>query len=457
MANYLLLRNNKESGPYSLDDLMQLGLKAYDLVWVQGKSAAWRYPSEVDELKPIAPTVEEQPYDRFYKKPSDTHQEARPVAQQLPPEELKKQEIPIDPGHEKYLPKKSVFVTMPGQKNNSSTAPQPAAKREEYTTPVQKERTPDPIPVHQTITISENPAAAQIKYSQPLDEIKEMYVKTLQDRKQKIARKSFWLQSLKKAAVILSLVAVGLIAGFILRPNGNKKGIVSIQDQASPSISIAKESLVKDTINENIQLQELQQVQVPEPQNRYIDKEQGKTANPPAYRETFEEEPLIRSEQKSVPHVDIDDKSSGRKVEPQNSEIDPNTGERTRSVRKANNNPPADLNAVRPEEVTTKGGEFSGLVSVKSNEYKRVAFGGIRNLELTVTNDSKYTLDNVIVELNYLKPSEDPLRTQNVHFTSIGPNTTATIRIPDTNRGIKISYRIINIKSKQFDETTAGN
>jgi len=68
MANYLLLRNNKESGPYSLDGLMQLGLKPYDLVWIQGKSAAWRYPSEVEELKPFAPIVEEQPFDRFYKK-----------------------------------------------------------------------------------------------------------------------------------------------------------------------------------------------------------------------------------------------------------------------------------------------------------------------------------------------------------------------------------------------------
>ena len=68
MASYLLLRDNKESGPYTTDDLLNLGLKPYDLVWIQGKSAAWRYPSEVEELKPFAPAVEEQPFDRFYKK-----------------------------------------------------------------------------------------------------------------------------------------------------------------------------------------------------------------------------------------------------------------------------------------------------------------------------------------------------------------------------------------------------
>lgn|GEM_PF-1737722 len=69
MKAYRLLRNNKESGPYSAEELIQMGLKAYDLVWVEGKSASWRYPSEVPELKPFAPAVEEQPFDRFYKKP----------------------------------------------------------------------------------------------------------------------------------------------------------------------------------------------------------------------------------------------------------------------------------------------------------------------------------------------------------------------------------------------------
>ncbi len=52
----------------TMDDLLSFGLKPYDLVWVQGKSAAWRYPSEVEELKPYAPVIEEQPFDRFYKK-----------------------------------------------------------------------------------------------------------------------------------------------------------------------------------------------------------------------------------------------------------------------------------------------------------------------------------------------------------------------------------------------------
>src|SRR5580700_56629 len=75
---YLLLRDNKQSGPYSLDELKAKGFKAYDLVWVEGKSAAWRYPSEIPELKSFAPVVEEQPFDRFYKRPAAENKPAIP-------------------------------------------------------------------------------------------------------------------------------------------------------------------------------------------------------------------------------------------------------------------------------------------------------------------------------------------------------------------------------------------
>lgn len=52
---YLLLRNNKQTGPYSLEEIITSGLKSYDLIWVEGRSAGWRYPSEIDSLKPYLP------------------------------------------------------------------------------------------------------------------------------------------------------------------------------------------------------------------------------------------------------------------------------------------------------------------------------------------------------------------------------------------------------------------
>ena len=68
MIKYRLLRDNKESGPYSEEEMIAKGFKPYDLLWAEGKSAGWQYPSEIASFKKYAPIVEEQPYDRFYKK-----------------------------------------------------------------------------------------------------------------------------------------------------------------------------------------------------------------------------------------------------------------------------------------------------------------------------------------------------------------------------------------------------
>ncbi|GAA4345426.1 hypothetical protein [Flaviaesturariibacter amylovorans] len=63
---FYLLRNNRETGPFTLDELLQQCLLAGDLVWVEGKSQNWEYPSEVPvvrealpkgySLSPVAPT-----------------------------------------------------------------------------------------------------------------------------------------------------------------------------------------------------------------------------------------------------------------------------------------------------------------------------------------------------------------------------------------------------------------
>ena len=52
---YRLLRNNKEQGPFTSEELIAKNLKPYDLVWVDGRSAGWRYPGEIGEFKVYAP------------------------------------------------------------------------------------------------------------------------------------------------------------------------------------------------------------------------------------------------------------------------------------------------------------------------------------------------------------------------------------------------------------------
>jgi hypothetical protein len=57
MNTYLLLRDNHETGPHSLEELKALSLRNLDLIWVEGVSEHWDYATEFAELKPfIAPS-----------------------------------------------------------------------------------------------------------------------------------------------------------------------------------------------------------------------------------------------------------------------------------------------------------------------------------------------------------------------------------------------------------------
>lgn len=104
MNGFLLLRDNKQTGPYTISELKQMGLKSYDLIWQEGKSAAWRYPGEIPDLKDFAPPVLEQPFDRFFKKPGEIKS-----TEEMPAENKPQTASPVQ-----SLKKSSkVFVEMP--------------------------------------------------------------------------------------------------------------------------------------------------------------------------------------------------------------------------------------------------------------------------------------------------------------------------------------------------------
>ncbi|HEV7621005.1 MAG TPA: hypothetical protein VGO09_04695, partial [Flavisolibacter sp.] len=111
---YLLLRNNKQTGPYSLEELLEAKLKSYDLIWVEGRSAGWRYPTEIDSLKPFLPSemvtqdVQIMPAGHIEKMPESIAQQvASPIAATLKssarhifvslPSGIKQREVSVEP------------------------------------------------------------------------------------------------------------------------------------------------------------------------------------------------------------------------------------------------------------------------------------------------------------------------------------------------------------------------
>ena len=97
-------------------------LKPYDLIWVVGKSAAWRYPGELPELKTFAPPVPEQEIDPYQKKPNSDS----PIADSG---NTRKQEIIRARTAETNLQRRdsgrAVYVNLPADRQQPVLSPTP--------------------------------------------------------------------------------------------------------------------------------------------------------------------------------------------------------------------------------------------------------------------------------------------------------------------------------------------
>ena len=475
MDTYLLLRSNKQSGPYSLQQLVSSGLKPYDLVWVEGRSAAWRYPSEVEGLKAYAPATEEQPYDRFYKKKEEKPQEkeiARPVQPQQEVYVAPKEETYVPPKEEVYvLPEENkpilhevertlttsrkVFVAMP-ENHIPKKQPQPVIVKappiiEEKPLVVEKkpviveEKKVEPNPIQTEhwslpkepvlpkkesiikaypVTLKEEPTLNE-KYSESLDDIKKRYTETYLSRK----KKSKWTST---HTSVLQVFGGAIFFCFLV--------VVAYKNFGEEDKPQSKTTIIQ-------------------PDKRAINTGTAtttSTAIPPVVPEakiSSTKKTQTRKEDANIPAESLVTNSTHRKKEEvirENEEVI--ASEKKAVMAKATEE--TKSNETKPK---TKPININRLVNVKANNYKQRAFGGVMNLELTVNNDSKFELDKVIVELQYLKPSEQPIKTETVVFSSIEANGSKTLKIPDYLRGIKVAYRVLEIESSQYEKyTTAG-
>ena len=440
MTMYLLLRNNKQSGPYSLDELKTMGLKAYDLVWVEGKSAAWRYPCEIEELSAFAPAVEEQPFDRFYKK-------ASPVKNNT--------NSPVLSGEPSTVPgKRIIYVTMPAGRqpipitapalNNRSSGPEP--------TSINQGIAPEPAPA------SYKPTPARVTYgfednssqlSPEETSVVEFLPRPKNNRSNRIVR------SLAVGLSILALLAAGIFIGLSINNNSRNKDTRNkdtrnFQPTIAGRISDADNGQQDHTTAQQLPVPAVKNDPVPVNINHQPDTVAtiiGQTipAGPPAIRpprvSTAKEKPA-NSKTQALPPSPAKDSSVGVVPGIRRDAVH-RTDVEEKPVPAADKD--ADIKASIPSQV-----------SVGVNGYTVGTFGGIADLQLTVTNRSVYPLDLVVVEVQYIQANKKIYKTENLYFRGIGAGSALMQEAPKSSRGIKVQYKITLINSKELGLSYSG-
>jgi hypothetical protein len=99
---------------------------------------------------------------------------------------------------------------------------------------------------------------------------------------------------------------------------------------------------------------------------------------------------------------------------------------------------------------------INNQISLGANHYTVGTFGGINDLQLTVTNRSVYPLDLVVVEVQYIQANKKVYKTENLYFRNIGAGSALMQEAPKSSRGIKVQYKITTISSKDLGLSYSG-
>ena len=400
MNTYILLRNNNESRPLSIEDLQQMGLKPTDLIWVECQSVCWEHPHEIKELRSLMVNA-------------GADNNVNPVTLPTIVNE------PVIQGNSPRLDEEKPITEI-------SVAKPVSDKQEPISNPTAFANTTD-IYKYAGISnlvapvIEKKPDDITINSNYLSDELKEIPVKKTVEKKaiQQRQLKTRISGQYKKAALYAALVGAGALLMLLIK-NNNGNNLPPTQNQPNPDNAITS-AVLNDSADLDI-ANAIQDTSVIE-------------AAPLAI---IEENNSIQPAKKISTPDKPDESLTVKNVE-------------NRAIEKST--PPVDEIPVSKKDRTEN---LSSQVSVKANDYGVGSFGGIKNLEMTLQNDSKYVLDMVTVELKYLNPEGITLKTENIHFKSVQPGTQEKVAVSKSKRGVKIAYAITKIESKETITTTAG-
>lgn len=362
MQQYRMLRNNKESGPYSWQDLIDMPLKAYDLIWVEGKSASWRYPSEIEELKAHAPAVQEDFYAQFHT-PAKVAKTAAAGGNTAAGKTSRKSDE-----------KRFVAVILPPSGKESAAVigikAKPATIKEAAPALEKKPNMPEIV--------------ADVVINTPVPLLTaEPVVETIANPQQ-LPKKTIKRETIIPTEKILAEdSALSLPEPVPYKPNNSRYWI------AAALLALLAGGIYLGT------------------------------------RQTT-------------------DKISG----PSATETSNRQGSKISNAVPASNEVPADADDDIPRLQPNTKLDFASLkrhITVSTDHYDAGFFGGISNLQLTITNNSARQLQKLVIAIDYLNSDKSIHHTENIMVEQVAPNGKTTVSVPDSRNGVAFQTRVIGI------------
>ena len=91
---------------------------------------------------------------------------------------------------------------------------------------------------------------------------------------------------------------------------------------------------------------------------------------------------------------------------------------------------------------------WSGYINHRASKYKLRPLGGITGLVVYVNNKSDRIIDEVVVKVTYYKNDGAVFETKDIRFNNIQPNSQDEAKVPNTQRGTKVTTEISKVTSR---------
>jgi hypothetical protein len=379
--SYLLLRTNKQSGPHSLQELLKLQPAAKDLVWVEGYSAGWHYPFELDELKEAV----QPPFT---------------VGLSSNKKQFEKQEQPLQIPVIKETSKK-IFVSLPSQTKSREVAEVKPSLEEKAEALRQRA-------LNYTPQIEGPKEATEVKYVRSLNDIKEEYADWLHQKKKKKT-----LSFSAPLTYILLFCVTLAITFFILKEKPQQKASL----QKNTVVVKQNEPITVSTSNSKKEVEHVAET---------ITNNAASHIRPNA-------KPISIVTQKPPLPTPV----SVTKIEPQNKIEAQKDIEPINTKEKATVSVAASKESRQPVERATDL-PINELLKT-SSQYIKTSEG--IGLAISLENKSSQTILMVAIDVLYFDKTQAQVAKQTVYFSTILPGVTVTKNSP-YQKAAAASYRI---------------
>jgi len=396
MSSYLLLRNNQESGPFTMDEIQGMSLKAFDLVWVVGKSAAWRYPGEIPEFRSFAPAAPEQAADLFRKKPN-AEVPAPDSASGKKPDSANSRSKENNPIRSNTG--RSVYVNLPAEKK-TLIVPQSGGLQEA--------------------------AFMSSGIQEPEYDFSDIYKK----KPSLITRysgKILW------TSTIILLFGAGILTGLFI---SDRRKFFSTDANHPQNNLVFQPVVLKDKREKSASNTEIT-AELKASDARSTEADSVKKMNSISKKFTG---------------------NTGKKNLKNNIAIKDSVAAETTVITSLKLNDSLKQSPISKTEVLYLKikAHPENYLNLVTGRYSTGIFGGISAFPVTVSNNSPVRIDLVVVTIDYIQNNEKIYKTENLSFNDLEAGETLTMKAPKSPRGTKITTRMHVVNAHQPDPSLSN-